>query len=72
MSSFELPYEENAALSFGLDHYISSETDNKVVYAEFGGYYHSILHKLTNLPETKISLLYKKYATVKVHLKIGR
>ena len=72
MSSSELPYEEDAALSFGLDHHLSSETDNKVVYAEFGGYHHSILHKLTNLPETKISLLCKKYATVKVHLKRGR
>ena len=72
-SSYKLSHEDYAALSFGFDHHIHSKTDGNRVYTEFEAYYHSIIHKLTSLPETEISHLqtklrsaYEKYNTIKV------
>ena len=60
MSFYELSPKEYIALSFGLVHHIPSKTDANLIYSEFETYYQSIIHKLTNLPETKISHLKKK------------
>ena len=60
MSSYELSDKEYTALSFGLDHHIPSKTDANLTYAEFETYYQSIIHKLSNLPETEISYLKTK------------
>ena len=57
MSSYELSHEKYTALSFGLDHHIPSKTDTNLIYIASETYYQSIIHKLTNLPETKISHL---------------
>ena len=57
MSSYELSHEKYTALSFGLDHHIPSKADTNLIYSESETYYQSIIHKLTNLPETKISHL---------------
>ena len=76
MSSYESSHEECTALSFGLDHYIPSKTDANLIYTEFEIYYQSIIHKLTNLPETEISHLKtklrsscEKYNTIKIPYK---
>ena len=76
MSSYELSDEEHRALSFGLDHNIPSKTDANLIYTEFETYYQSIIHKLTNLPETEISHLKtklksacEKYNTIKIPYK---
>ena len=76
MSSYELSHEEYTALSFGLDHHIPSKTGANLIYTEFEAYYQSIIHKLTNLPETKISHLETKlrsacenYNTIKIPYK---
>ena len=79
MSYYELPHEENAALSLGLDHHILSKVDANLVCNEVEAYYQSIIHKLTELPETKISQLKtklrspcKKYNAIKYSRKIQR
>ena len=59
MSFYELSPKEYIALSFGLVHHIPSKTDANLIYNEFETYYQSIIHKLSNLPETKISHLQK-------------
>ena len=76
MSSYELSHEEYTALSFGIDHHISSKTDANLLYTEFEAYYQSIIHKLSNLPETEISHLKtklrsacEKYNTIKIPYK---
>ena len=76
MSSYELSDEEYTALTFGLDHHIPSKTDANLIYTEFETYYQSIIHKLTNLPETEISHLKiklksacEKYNTIKIPYK---
>ena len=60
MSSYELSHEKYTALSFGLDHHIPSKTDTNLICIASETYYQSIIHKLTNLPETKISHLKTK------------
>ena len=57
MSSYELSNEENAPLSLGLHHHITTKTDYNLGYNEFEAYYESILDKVTNLGDTKISHL---------------
>ena len=76
MSSSELPDEEYTALSFRLNHHIPSRTDASLIYTEFETYYQNVIHKLTNLPETKISHLKtklrsvcEKYNTIKIPYK---
>ena len=59
MSSYELSHEGYAAFSFGLDHHMPSKTDANLVYTKFAPYCQSIVHKLTKLPESKISCLKK-------------
>ena len=60
MSSYELSHEEYTSLSFGLDHRIPSKTAANLIHIEFETYYQSIIHKLTNLTETKVSHLKTK------------
>ena len=64
MLSSELPDEEYRALSFRLDYHIPSRTDANLIYPEFETYYQNVIHKLTNLPETKISHLKTKLRSI--------
>ena len=76
MLSYELSNEEYIALPFGLHLHIPSKTDANLIYPEFETCYQSIIHKLTNLPETDISHLKaklrsacEKYNTIKIPYK---
>ena len=60
MSSYDLSDAEYIALFFGLYHHIPSKADAKLISIEFETYYQNIIHKLTNLPDTKISHLKTK------------
>ena len=63
ISSYQLTYEEERPLSYGLDHHIPAKTDPNLIYTEFESYFKSIKHKITNLPETQISHLKTKLRT---------
>ena len=50
--SYQLTYEEERALSYGLDLHISSKADPNLIYTEFESYFQSIKQKITNVPKT--------------------
>ena len=49
MSSYQLIRKEERALSYGLDHHITSKTDPNLIYTEFESYFQSIKHKIAKI-----------------------
>ena len=59
-SSYQLTTEEFTALSYGLNHHISSKFNNNRIQNELEQFYQSIFKDISHMPENNLSRLKTK------------
>ena len=59
-SSYQLFNDELTALSYGLDHHISSKVNPNRIYTEFEQFYQSLLKDISHVPDEDLSHLKTK------------
>ena len=59
-TEYQLSTEEYTALSYGLDHHISTSLNNNRIHTEFKQFYQDILRDISHIPEKYLSSLKTK------------
>ena len=59
-SSYALSHEELNALSYGLDHHISTKANKNAVSTEFEHFFQNLLKDISNIPESELAQIKTK------------